>query len=118
MGGRRRALWPLDCHLSNGSLTSRSRTLQAQVNTKQNFAFVWGTITTAKPRSHIFSEIKIRELGTATLPKPKRCANTGEFIMRNITADSNLELELLPPQLLIVGGIMICVLLGTIAFIE
>jgi hypothetical protein len=38
--------------------------------------------------------------------------------MRNITADSNLELELLPPQLLIVGGIMICVLLGTIALIE
>jgi hypothetical protein len=91
--------------------------LQAQVNTKQNFAFVWGTITTAKPRSHIFSEIKIRELGTATLPKPKRCPNTGEFIMmRNVTADSIFEL--LPAQLLIVGGIMICVLLGTIAFIK
>ena len=38
--------------------------------------------------------------------------------MRNITADSNLELEPLPPQLLIAGGIMICVLLGTIALIE
>jgi hypothetical protein len=37
-------------------------------------------------------------------------------MMRNVTADSIFEL--LPAQLLIVGGIMICVLLGTIAFIK
>jgi hypothetical protein len=58
----------------------------------------------------------IREVGTATLPEPKRCRNEGELMMRNITAD--FDFELLPPQLLIVGGVMICVLLATVGFME
>jgi hypothetical protein len=37
-------------------------------------------------------------------------------MMRNTTAD--FDFELLPPQLLIVGGVMICVLLATVGFME